>query len=191
MVNHGETLKLVAKSISQVAVRLPRIKILSKLYPTRQMQLAVESLYSCILEFLLMAHAWCTESKFRHFYHSFTRPHELRYGDLLERITDCSNSMIELAAVGSQAEIHVMHETQTTKLDDLLSELRTLENSRTNQFDGLIHIVSRLEASGKKQGEKLDWIIRFLEGKGLTINELLAKLESKYSSRFGGHEVLS
>jgi hypothetical protein len=154
------------------------------------MRLAVESLYACILEFLLMAHEWCNESKFRHFYHSFTRPPELRYNDLLERITDCSNNIIELAAVGSQAEVHVMHKTHTTKLDDILSELRASEKNRVNQLDSLSHTVLRLEASGRKQGEKLDTIISFLEASGLTVNELLAKIESKHLSPFGANSTL-
>ncbi|RYP68986.1 hypothetical protein DL770_008336 [Monosporascus sp. CRB-9-2] len=162
--NHGETLKLLAKSVSQVA----------------QMRLAVESLYTCILEFLCMAHAWCNESKFRHFYHSFTRPHELRYNDLLERVTDCSNNIVELAAVSSQAEIHVMHKTQARKLDDIISTLKVADKDRKNQLDGITYVVSRLEASDRKQEKKLDLIISLLEASGLTINDLLAKTESKY-----------
>lgn len=84
------------------------------------MQLAIESLHSCLLEFLIRAYGWCNESKFRHLYHSFTRPHELRYRDLLERVTDCSNSIIELAAMGSQAELRVMHRTHDKKLDPII-----------------------------------------------------------------------
>ncbi|RYP70582.1 hypothetical protein DL771_005401 [Monosporascus sp. 5C6A] len=141
VVNHGETLKLLAKSVSQFA----------------QMRLAVESLYKCILEFLRMAHAWCNESKFSHFYHSFTRPHGLRYNDLLERVTDYSNNIVELAAVSSQAEIHVMHKTQARKLDDIISTLKT------------------------ESRKKLDLIILLLEASGLTINDLLAKTETFHS----------
>jgi hypothetical protein len=122
-VNHGETLKLLAKSISQIAARLPRFKLVSKLYPTAQMRLAIETLYSCLLEFLIRAHGWCNESKLSHFYHSYTRPHELRYKDLLERVTACSNNIIELAAIGSQAELHLMHNTQDRKLDLIISLL--------------------------------------------------------------------
>ncbi|KAF4463675.1 nacht domain [Fusarium albosuccineum] len=113
-VNHGETLKLLSKSLVQVAQRLPQVEILSTLYPTKQIRLVVETLYAGILEFLLIAHSWCKESKFSHFYHSFTRPHELHYNELLERISDCSNSINELANIGSHSEIRVMHKTQAT-----------------------------------------------------------------------------
>jgi hypothetical protein len=122
-VNHGETLKLLAKSISQIAARLPRFKLMSKLYPDAQMRLAIETLYSCLLEFLIRAHGWCNESKISHFYHNYTRPHELRYKDLLERVTACSNDIIELAAIGSQAELRLMHKTQDRKLDVIISLL--------------------------------------------------------------------
>ncbi|KAK7408041.1 hypothetical protein QQX98_009814 [Neonectria punicea] len=181
VVNHGETLKLLAKCVSQVAARLPRINILSTLYPTKHMKAAVESLYSHILEFLLIAHEWCNESKFRHFYHSFTQPHELRYNDLLERITDCSNTILELAAVGSQAEIHVMYKTQSRKLDYIVSKLEAAEDDRKSQIDGLTHALSRLEASDRNQDKKSDLIISLLEASGLTISDLLVKIETFHS----------
>ncbi|RYP19937.1 hypothetical protein DL765_003085 [Monosporascus sp. GIB2] len=107
----------------------------------------------------------------------FTRPHELRYNDLLERVTDCSNNIVELAAVGSQAEIHVMHKTQARKLNDIISTLKVADQDRKNQLDGLTHIVSRLEASDRKQEKRLDLIISLLEASGLTINDLLAKTQ--------------
>ncbi|KAI1412296.1 hypothetical protein F5Y13DRAFT_45773 [Hypoxylon sp. FL1857] len=181
VVNHSETLKLLAKNIYQVALRLPRVKILSILYPTEQMRLAVESLYSCILEFLLMAYGWCNESKFQHIYHSFTRPHELRYNDLLERITDYSNNLMELATVGSQAEIRVMHRTQAKKLEDVVTMLEASEKNRKDQIDGVARAVSRLEILGREHGEKLDIVLSLLEGSGLTIKDLLEKIETFHS----------
>ncbi|KAK4250458.1 hypothetical protein C7999DRAFT_29042 [Corynascus novoguineensis] len=181
VVNHAETLKLLAKSTSQIATRLPRIRALSKLYATKQMRLAVESLYSCILEFLLTTHSWVNESKLRHFYHSFTRPHKLRYDDLLGRITDCSNDIIELATLGSQTEIRVMHTSQTSKLDDILSTLDAEDKARQNQLEGLAHLVSRLTMSDRRQERKLDLIISLLKASGLTIDELLTKAEAIHS----------
>ncbi|KAI4864058.1 hypothetical protein F4820DRAFT_459078 [Hypoxylon rubiginosum] len=178
VMNHAETLKLLAKSISQVAGRLPRINILSLLYPTEQMRSAVEDLYSCILSFLLMAHAWCNESKLRHIYHSFTRPHVLRYGDVLERVTDCSNNIVELASVGSQAEIRVMHKSHTSRLDNIISILGATDKERKDQLDSLTYVVSRLEGSHREQEEKINSIISALEASGLTINDLLLKLET-------------
>ncbi|KAL3423071.1 hypothetical protein PVAG01_04818 [Phlyctema vagabunda] len=125
VVNHEETLKLLAKSVAQIAARLPRFKLVSKLYPTAEMRKAIETLYSCLLEFLIRAHGWCSESKIRHFYHSYTQPHELRYQDLLQRITDCSNNILELATVSWQVEIRVMHKIQKEKLGLIISLLET------------------------------------------------------------------
>ncbi|KAJ4995880.1 hypothetical protein K4K48_009448 [Colletotrichum sp. SAR 10_66] len=176
VVNHTETLKLVAKSTWQVGMQLSRAKIISTIYPTAQMRIAVENLYSCILEFLLIAHSWCKESKFRHFVHSFTRPHQLQYDDLLQRIAAASNQLTEMAAVGSQAELRVMHKTQDGKLEGILSALGDAEKSYKQQLDGLTQLVSRLRVSNDQHEKKLDLIVSLLEVSGLTMNDLLTKL---------------
>lgn len=182
MVNHAETVKLLAKSTAKIADRLPRVKILSQLYTTKQMRLAVDNLYSGILEFLLTAHSWCNESKLRHFYHSFTRPHELRYHELLDRITECSNNVMELAVLGSYAEIRVMHTSQARKLEDILNALEVADRERENQLQGLTRAVSRLETSEERLERKLDLVLRLLEASSQTVIELLAKTESRYCS---------
>lgn len=179
VVNHGETLKLLAKSIAKVGERLPRAKILSKLYPTNRMRSTVESLYSCILEFLLLAHQWCNETKFQHFYHSLTRPAELRYNDVLERIRDCSDDLTELAALGSQAEIRVMHGTQQSKLDSIISNLEATDRRRQTQVNSLEDAMLRLEIAGKQGEQKLDAILSLLKASGVTIDQLVSKTESK------------
>ncbi|RTE80427.1 hypothetical protein BHE90_005043 [Fusarium euwallaceae] len=181
VVNHADTLKLLSKSLLEVAQRLPRVEILSVLYPTKQLRLAVESLYAAILEFLLIAHAWCNESKFCHIYHSLTRPHALRYNDLLERIADCSNNINELANVGSHTEIRIMHASHTSKLDEIIKALEDSESDRKRQIDGLSCAVSRLEVSSKEHDKKLDAIIQLLEASGITIDHLLARIENFHS----------
>ncbi|KAF4342300.1 hypothetical protein FBEOM_3707 [Fusarium beomiforme] len=181
VVNHGETLKLISKSLFEVSQRLPRIEHLSALYPTKNMKLAIESLYSCIMEFLLIAHSWCNESKFRHIYHSFTRPHELRYNDLLQRVATCTGNINELATVGSQTELRVMHDTQSTKLNEIIISLQNSEKTRQAQIDGLNCAISRLEISSRDHGRKLDLIMQWLEASGLTINDLLTKIETFHS----------
>lgn len=150
------------------------------LYPTKQIQLAVESLYAAILEFLLIAHAWCNESKLRHIYHSFTRPHELHYKDLLERIADCTNNISELANVGSHTEIRVMHATHTSKLDEIIQALKESESDRKREMDSLSYAVSRLEISNREHDRKLDTIIQLLAASGITINDFIAKVESEH-----------
>ncbi|KAI8721314.1 hypothetical protein NCS52_00578600 [Fusarium sp. LHS14.1] len=181
VVNHTETLKLLSKSLFEVAQRLPLVEILSLLSPTKQIRLAVESLYAAILEFLLIAYAWCNESKLRHIYHSFTRPHDLHYKDLLERIADCSNNINELADVGSHTEIRVMHATHASKLDEIIKALEDSESDRKHQTDALSCAVSRLEISNKEHDKKLEAILQLLEASGITINNLLERIENFHS----------
>ncbi|KAF4888075.1 hypothetical protein CGCF415_v013020 [Colletotrichum fructicola] len=178
VVNHAETLKLVAKSTCQVGMRLSRVKIVSTIYPTTNMRLAIENLYSCILEFLLIAHSWCKESKLRHFIHSFTRPHQLQYDDLLQRIVVASDNITQLAAVGSQAELRVMHTTHSGKLEGILSAMEDAEKSYKQQLEGLTQVVYRLNVSNEKHEKKLDLIVSLLEASGLTMNDLINKVET-------------
>ncbi|KAL8385526.1 hypothetical protein RB599_007402 [Gaeumannomyces hyphopodioides] len=178
VVNHAETLKLLAKSTSQIATRLPRIKMLSRLYATQRMRQAIESLYSAILEFLLTAHSWVSESKLRHIYHSLTRPPKLQYEGLLDKIVDCSNNIVELAALGSQVELRAMHTSQARKLDDILSGLHATNREQSSHQDGLAQIASRMEISGRNQENKLDLIVSLLGATGLNIEQLLVKTET-------------
>ncbi|KAK0372975.1 hypothetical protein CLIM01_09661 [Colletotrichum limetticola] len=181
VVNHAETLKIVAKSTWEVGVRLSRVKIVSTIYPTANMRVAVENLYSCILEFLLIAHSWCKESKLRHLVHSFTRPHKLQYDDLLQRISVASDNITELAAVGSQAELRVMHTAHSGKLTSILSALEDAEKSHQQQLDGLTQLVSGLRVSNERQEKRLELIVSLLEASGLTLNDLITKVESRRS----------
>ncbi|KAI8677450.1 hypothetical protein NCS56_00635000 [Fusarium sp. Ph1] len=151
------------------------------LYPTKHIHLAVESLYAVVLDFLLIAHSWCNESKLRHAYHSFTRPHEIQYKDLLERITDCTNTINELADVGAQTEIRVMHTTHTSKLNEIIKALQACESDGKRQMDGLICSVSRLEVSTREIDKKLNTFTRLFESSGITINDLIARVENFYS----------
>ncbi|KAK1635255.1 hypothetical protein BDP81DRAFT_47531 [Colletotrichum phormii] len=178
VVNHAETLKIVAKSTWQVGVRLSRVKIVSTIYPTANMRVAVENLYSCILEFLLIAHSWCKESKLRHFVHSFTRPRKLQYDDLLQRISIASDNITELAAVGSQAELRDMHTAHSGKLKGILSALEDAEKSHQQQLDGLTQLVSGLRVSNERHEKRLDLIVFLLEASGLTMNDLITKVET-------------
>lgn len=131
VLNHEETLQTITKSLSQVADRLPTIELASSLYPTSRMRLAVEKLYCCLLEFLTTAYGWCKESKFDHFIHSITRPPELQYKDLLQRIADCSRDIQNLAVSSSQAELRVMHSTIGKILHRLDSSEKTMAEALT------------------------------------------------------------
>lgn len=124
-----------------------------------------------------MAHGWCGESRLRQIYHSLTRPHELRYGDLLGSITDCSKNILELATLGSQAEIRVIRKFHDSKLDEIIATLNASEKLRDQEMRRLAQLVVRLETSGKQQDKKLEQIILFLQTSGATLDDIIAKIE--------------
>ena len=73
------------------------------------MKNAIADLYASLLRFLIRARDWYDEGKLQHFYHSITRPTELRYSDLLEQIAQSSRLIDQLAVSGQQAEFRDMH----------------------------------------------------------------------------------
>jgi hypothetical protein len=133
VLNHEKTVKLLAKSLAQIAECLPHVQLASRLYPTPQMTKAVEELYSYILKFLMRAYDWYNEGKIRHIIHSITQPPELRYKDLLEDIRASSRSIDQVAVAASQAELREMHiklfmivsklEHSEAKVDDLVAKM--------------------------------------------------------------------
>ena len=109
----------LAKALSQIADALPRVTLSAILYPTEKMKAAVEELYAHLLRFFIRADDWYREGSLRHILHAVTRPAELRYKDLIEKIAECSRTIDNLALSGSQAELRDMHK----KLDKALSKL--------------------------------------------------------------------
>ena len=101
--------KSLAKGLCHVADSLPRLEFLTLLYPTRRMKQAVADLYAYILRFLIRAQGWYQESGLLHALHSFTRPAELRYADIIEEIEACTRTVDSLASAGAQAEQRDMH----------------------------------------------------------------------------------
>lgn len=179
--NHTETLELLSTSLIEVAERLPRAKVLSMLYPTKEIRLAVERLYAAILEFLLMTHSWLNESKVRHIYHSFTRPHELRYKKLLERMTDCTNEINEWADVGVRTEVRVMHEGFVNQLEKTIIAVQSSTSASNNRIDDLTRAVSNLRDEVRQQHNLLIHSVEESR-KGTGTNEIIAKIEGKYRS---------
>jgi hypothetical protein len=66
-------------------------------------------MYAHILRFLLRALHWYQESKVMRAIHSITRPVELRYDDLLEKISILSHNTTDWASVISHAEQRDVH----------------------------------------------------------------------------------
>ncbi|KAK8038644.1 hypothetical protein PG993_007055 [Apiospora rasikravindrae] len=119
VMNHEKTIGKLARGLSLIADRLPRVELLATLYPTAKMQEAIAELNAHILRFLVRAHDWYKERPWEHFLHSFTRPPELRYDDLLEAIACNTENIKELASCGEQVKIHAVQE----KLDQVSARL--------------------------------------------------------------------
>ena len=101
--------KSLAKGMCQRADSLPRIELVTVLYPTLKMKQAVAELYARIIRFFIRADQWYKESKLLHVLHSFTRPIELRYTDLIDEVESYSRVIDNLASAGAQAEQRDIH----------------------------------------------------------------------------------
>ena len=128
VMNHERAVTTLAKALVRIADVLPRVKLATVLYPTDQMQAAVNELYKHLLCFFTRAHDWYHESTLHHIIHSITQPVELRYADILDKIGECSKSIDQITLSGSQAELRDMHK----KLDVVLTRL---ERSDANVQD--------------------------------------------------------
>ncbi|KAK7460277.1 hypothetical protein Landi51_00525 [Colletotrichum acutatum] len=94
------------------------------------------------------------------------------------RISVASDNITELTAVGSQTELRVMHTAHSGKLNGILSAMEDAEKSHQQQLDGLTQLVSGLKVSNERNEKKLDLIVSLLEASGLTMNDLITKVEN-------------
>ncbi|KAF5700154.1 hypothetical protein FMUND_14459 [Fusarium mundagurra] len=141
--NHEATMCLISKALSQIADSLPRVELITILYPTERIKQAVSNLYANLVRFFIRAHEWCQEGKLLHLVHSITRPPELRYRDLMEDITANSREIDHLAASSAQVEIRDI----SFKLNTIAAKLELFQ---ATQSSALLHtnqtIVAKLES---------------------------------------------
>jgi hypothetical protein len=121
----------LANALSQIADTLPRIELQFILYPTDDMKEAVAENYASILRFLVRARDWYEESRIYHFIHSITRPVELRYQDIIEKISKNSQIIDKLAVAGQLAELRDMHES----IRKLNAKVRQTRDTISRRFD--------------------------------------------------------
>ncbi|KAG5659611.1 hypothetical protein KAF25_002170, partial [Fusarium avenaceum] len=141
--NHEATICLISKALSQIADSLPRVELVTILYPTVRVKQAVSNLYANLVRFFIRAYEWCRGGKLRHLLHSITRPPELRYQDLLEDIAANSREIDQLAASSARVEIRDIN----LKLNTIVAKL---ESFQATQSSALFHtnqtIVAKLES---------------------------------------------
>ncbi|RDW58186.1 hypothetical protein BP6252_13597 [Coleophoma cylindrospora] len=125
--------------VGVIADMLPRASLILQLYPTSQMKGIIVGLYAHVLRFLLRAFRWYQESRIKHALHAITRPAELRYDDLLKKISSLSDSMKDLALASSHVEQRDLH----MKIRQYASGQLVMQTS----IDRLTAIVLELQSS--------------------------------------------
>ncbi|KAK5991936.1 hypothetical protein PT974_05326 [Cladobotryum mycophilum] len=163
VIQHEKTVKLLAKSLAEIAERLPRLHLTSGLYPTPQMRRAAEELYSSILKFLMRAYDWYNEGKLYHIIHSFTKPPELYYSDLLEEITANSRNIDQLAIAASQAEMRDMHKKVSILVSMLSSSDERMKDMAEKMFSyHSIQMASLVDTNQRVSDVQLSQILSHL-----------------------------
>lgn len=133
-------IRCLTKGLCQITYSLPRIQLVTVLYPTARMKQAVSELYAHIIRFLIRAHDWYQESKSRHFIHSLTRPVELRYSDVIDEIESSTRAVDISATAGAQAEqrdVHLKLQEFNQRQKDskvILLEIRQMMISKLSSF---------------------------------------------------------
>jgi hypothetical protein len=141
--NHESTIALISKALSQIADSLPRVELITILYPADRIRKAVSNLYASLVRFFIRAHEWCQEGTMRHLWHSITQPPELRYQDLLEDITVSSREIDQLAAASGRVEIRDI----SLKLNSIVSKLNSLEPPQSRAIlDSNQTIITKLDS---------------------------------------------
>ncbi|KAI0401356.1 hypothetical protein F4802DRAFT_580431 [Xylaria palmicola] len=125
IVNHKNLIDRLSTGLCEIGDLPPRAEIMLQLYPTVQTKQIIIALYTNILEFLLRALRWYQESKIMHAVHAITKPVELRYADILAKISSLSRKLLETALVSSLAEQRDMH----NKIREQLSRQASLQTS--------------------------------------------------------------
>lgn len=120
-------MKGLAKALSTIGDELPRVNLLAGLYPTQRMKRAVTDLIVNILDFVTRAHVWYAEGKVKRALHGFTRPFDLQYGDILDKVTRAAREVRDLAACGLVVEFRELQKT-------LISDLRDVKKSLSTEF---------------------------------------------------------
>ncbi|GLI76531.1 hypothetical protein PoHVEF18_004804 [Penicillium ochrochloron] len=127
VVEHKKAGSVIANSLLDIADALPRVQLVSILYPTETLRRMVATLYACIIKFLLRALKWYEEGSFKRAIHAVTKPVGLHYDDILEEMSRITGNIMAEATVGSQAEQRDMH-------NDLIAIRNTVEVASTSNL---------------------------------------------------------
>ncbi|ATZ45244.1 hypothetical protein BCIN_01g00620 [Botrytis cinerea B05.10] len=143
VVNHEKSLAIIMDGLCSVADVLPRMENTVNLYPTVQMRKFMIMLYAQIIKFLTVSLSWFKESKALHILHSFTRPPELCYSDLVQKIGNLSQSISTAAQFSSFAEQRDMHSV----MNNIMSRQESLEDKVDDKFTKIFQELCELKTT--------------------------------------------
>ncbi|KAJ5719269.1 hypothetical protein N7493_007724 [Penicillium malachiteum] len=106
VVEHKKAGSIITNSLLDIADALPRVQLVSSLYPTESVERMVSTLYACIIKFLLWALKWYEEGSLKRALHALAKP---QYEDIIDEMSRVTSSLMAEATAGSQAEQRDMH----------------------------------------------------------------------------------
>lgn len=118
VVNQQKLISRLSSGLCQIAEVLPRAELILRLYPIPGVRHLISNMYAHILKFLVRSLHWYQESKLSHLVHAITRPVELRFDDLIEKIRLLSSNMTNLALASGHAEQRDMHTEQKKSFNE-------------------------------------------------------------------------
>ncbi|KAF7918457.1 uncharacterized protein EAE98_009700 [Botrytis deweyae] len=143
VVNHEKSLAIITDGLCQVADVLPRMENTVNLYPTVQMRKYMIMLNAQIIKLLTVSLSWFKESRALHIIHSVTRPPQIQYNDLVEKIVILSQSISTTAQLSSFAEQRDMHSV----MKNMMSKQEILEDKVDDKFTKISQELCKLKTA--------------------------------------------
>jgi hypothetical protein len=110
--------------VTKIADVLPRAELLSVLYPTERMKIALSELYAKIIQFIQSAIKYYKSGRLAKSIAAVTKPFVLSFKPILEDITEASRRVDELANSALKAEIRDLH-LQVKRLTEITLGIAT------------------------------------------------------------------
>jgi len=103
--NHEELSSKIAQSFVDVGDLLPEMDMITRLYPMKEIKVALAKLYAQILEFFMRATKWYNRGRIAKRLVAITKPWALEFQDILARVNHYSAMIRNYAGAASFAEL--------------------------------------------------------------------------------------
>ncbi|KAI1876814.1 uncharacterized protein JN550_000886 [Neoarthrinium moseri] len=175
IINHEELLAEFARAIANIANVLPRTKFLCELYPTKEMQEAIASVYTKILDFVLESVKWYKKSKLQHALSAVVSPYKLSFKNIVDEIAERSRCVDDLANAAFKAELRDVH----LEVRTLRSEMSYMQNHFLSMNQTLVEnqMIQRQMTIHQRQQNML-----LLEWQIGNLRQILESSDSEYGN---------